>query len=73
MDALSRTDSEKLKQMTAYNLRFCVMAAVTPRKMLCVIERLSPAITVVEAATTQSRWDVICKRRERGRQRRKRL
>ena len=40
---------------TAYNERFCEMAAVTPQTILCVIERLSPAGTLVEAATSQSR------------------
>ena len=43
---------------TAYNMRFCEMAAVTPQTILCEIERLSPAASVVEAATSQSRWDV---------------
>ena len=52
--------------MPADNLRFCVMAAVTPHKRKCVNEIEYPATTVVEAATTQSRWDVICKPRKRG-------
>jgi hypothetical protein len=34
------------------------MAAVTPQTILCGIERLSPAGTFVEAATSPSRWDV---------------
>jgi len=42
----------------AHNGRFCEMAAVTPQTILCEFERLSPAGTVVEAATSQSRWDV---------------
>ena len=40
------------------------MAAVSPQTILCGIERLSPAGSVVEAATSQSRWDVNCKRCE---------
>jgi len=48
------------------NGRFCEMAAVTPQTILWEIERYYPAATVVEAATSQSRWDVRCKRRERG-------
>jgi len=52
----------------AYNGRFGVMAAVAPQTILCGNERLYPAGSVVEAATTPSRWDVVCKRRERGRQ-----
>ena len=42
----------------ADNGRFCEMAAVTPQTILWEIERLSPAGTLVEAATSQSRWDV---------------
>jgi len=34
------------------------MAAVAPRTILCGNERLYPAGTAVEAATTPSRWDV---------------
>ena len=45
----------------ADNGRFCEMAAVTPKTILWEIERLSPAGSVVEAATSQSRWDVTCK------------
>jgi len=47
----------------ADNGRFCEMAAVTPQTILWEIERLSPAASVVEAATSQSRWDVGRKRR----------
>ena len=47
--------------MPAHNVRFGVMAAVTPRKRQWEIERLYPAGRVVEAATTPSRWDVGCK------------
>ena len=46
--------------MPAYNERFCEMAAVTPQTILCEIERLSPAGSVVEAATSQSRQNVAC-------------
>jgi len=47
----------------AGNGRFCEMAAVTPQTILCEIERYYPAGTFVEAATSQSRWDVSGKRR----------
>ena len=50
------------KEKTASNGRFGVMAAVAPRKRQCGFETLSPAGTVVEAATTPSRWDVSGKR-----------
>ena len=43
---------------TAYNGRFGVMAAVAPQTILCGNERLYPAGSSVEAATTPSRWDV---------------
>jgi hypothetical protein len=46
---------------TAYNGRFCEMAAVAPQTILWEFERLYPAAGVVEAATSQSRWDVGCK------------
>jgi len=39
------------------------MAAVVPQKRQCEFEALYPAATVVEAATTPSRWDVICQTR----------
>jgi len=38
------------------------MAALTPQTILWEIERLSPAGTLVEAATSQSRLDVARKR-----------
>ena len=38
-----------------HNERFGVMAAVTPQTILYRFERLSPAVSVVEAATTPSR------------------
>ena len=45
---------------TSANERFCEMAALTPQTILCGNERLSPAGSVVEAATSQSRRDVTC-------------
>ena len=33
---------------TAYNMRFCKMAAVTPQTILCEIERYYPAASVVK-------------------------
>ena len=42
------------------NGRFDVMAAVTPQTILCGNERLYPAGSSVEAATTPNRWDVKC-------------
>ena len=48
--------------MPACNERFCEMAAVTPQTILREIERLSPAGTFVEAATSQSRQNVVRKR-----------
>ena len=44
---------------TAANGRFCKMAAVTPQTILYKFARYYPAASVVEAATSQSRWDVI--------------
>jgi len=52
----------KQQMMPAANVRFGVMAAVAPRTILCGNERLYPAGSLVEAATTPSRWDVVCKR-----------
>ena len=46
----------------AANGRFCEMAALTPQTILWEIERYYPAASVVEAATSQSRWDVIRQR-----------
>ena len=43
---------------TAYNMRFGATAAVAPRKRQCRCESLYPAGSLVEAATTPSRWDV---------------
>jgi len=44
----------------SHNMRFGVMAAVAPQTILCGNERLYPAGSLVEAATTPSRWDVGC-------------
>ena len=52
----------------AANGRFGVMAAVPPRTILCGKESLYPAGNSVGAATTPSRWDVVCKRQKRGRE-----
>ena len=46
-------------QHTAYNGRFGVMAAVAPQKRQCKLTRKYPAGSLVEAATTPSRWDVV--------------
>jgi hypothetical protein len=42
---------------TAYNVRFCEMAAVIPQKEQCLIANFYPAAISVEAATSQSRRD----------------
>ena len=47
-----------MKKTTTDNGRLGVMAAVTPRKVQCKFETLYPAGSVVETATTPSRWDV---------------
>ena len=49
---MTKTNIER----AAGNGRFCEMAAVTPQTILWKIERLSPAGTLVEAATSQSRF-----------------
>ena len=47
------------RKMPADNGRFGVMAAVAPQKRQCENERLYPAGSLVEAATTTpSCWDV---------------
>ena len=46
--------------MPAPNGRFGVMAAGSPQKRQCKFESLYPAGSLVEAATTPSRWDVSC-------------
>jgi len=53
---------DKEKKMPALNGRFGVMAAVAPQTRQCKFGSLYPAGSLVEAATTPSRWDVICKR-----------
>ena len=50
-----------MKRTPAPNGRFGVMAAVAPQTILCGNERLHPAGSSVEAATTPSRWDVSSK------------
>ena len=50
-----------MMKMPADNGRFGVMAAVAPQKRQCKFGSLYPAGAVVEAATTPSRWDVVCK------------
>jgi len=52
--------SKSVWDATAANERFCEMAAATPQTILWEIERLSPAGTLVEAATSQSRLGVVC-------------
>jgi len=44
----------------APNGRFCEIAAVAPLERQCKLENYYPARTFVEAATSQSRWDVRC-------------
>ena len=48
---------------TAHNERFCVIAAVTPQIMQWELASYYPAENSVVAATTQSRYYVMCKRR----------
>ena len=49
--------------MPADNEHIGKIAAVAPQTILCVIARLSPAASVVKAATSPSRRHVTCKRR----------
>jgi len=51
-------NNDNQRRTPADNGRFGVMAAVAPQKRQCKIETLYPAGSVVEAATTPSRWDV---------------
>jgi hypothetical protein len=44
--------------------RFCEIATLTPQTILYKFARYYPAGTAVNAATSQSRWDVVCKRGE---------
>ena len=53
-------NNDNQRRTPADNGRFGVMAAVTPQKRQCKFETLYPAGTVVEAATTPSRRDVVC-------------
>jgi hypothetical protein len=50
------------RNATDYNGWLCEMAAVIPQKGQCIIAREHPAASVGEAATSQSRLDVTCKR-----------
>jgi len=59
---MAELDRKRMWEATAANERFCEMAAVTPQTILWEFQRLYPAGSVVEAATSQSRWDVRCKR-----------
>ena len=52
-------ENGKYKKMPAPNERFGVMEAVRPQKRQCEIETLYPAGTVVEAAATPNRSDVV--------------
>ena len=52
--------NETRDKRAADNGRFGVMAALAPQKRQCKFERLYPAGSVVEAATTPSRLDVGC-------------
>ena len=47
----------------SFNGRFGVMAAVLPQTRQCKFESLYPAESLVKAATTPSRWDVMCNAR----------
>jgi len=49
----------------------CKITALTPQKMQCEFENYYPAgtLNISEAATSPSRWDLVCKRRESGGQR----
>jgi len=53
---------EKNSDKTASNERFCVIAAVSPQIMQWKLASYYPAGSSVEAATTQSRHHVMCKR-----------
>jgi hypothetical protein len=54
---------ENRKNCQRLTRRFCEMAAVTPQKRQCKFASAYPAASLVEAATSQSRWDVSGKRR----------
>ena len=55
-------EKRNMWQRPAANMRFGVMAAVPPQTILCGNERLYSAGSLVEAATTPSRWDVMRQR-----------
>ena len=46
--------------MPAHNGRFGASGGVAPQKVQWELELLSPAGTFVVAATSPSRWDVVC-------------
>jgi hypothetical protein len=50
------------ERSTASNGRFHASGAVTPQTILWKFARYYPAASLVEAATSQSRWDVARKR-----------
>jgi hypothetical protein len=52
-----------MNNKTTDNERFCVIAAVSPQIMQWKLASYYPAGSSVEAATTQSRHHVMCKRR----------
>ena len=51
-------DFYRRTKMAADNVRFGASGAVTPQTILYEIARYYPAASLVEAATSQSRWDV---------------
>ena len=55
------TEKKKISawNATAYNERFCVIAAVNPQIMQCELANYYPAGSSVEAATAPSRHHVI--------------
>jgi len=59
----AKFDRKREWEATAGNERFCVIAAVSPQIMQCKLASYYPAGSSVEAATTQSRHHVTCKRR----------
>jgi len=58
-----RRIDRKIMKTPAPNERFCVIAAVLPQIMQWELASYYPAASSVEAATSQSRLDVMCKRR----------
>jgi len=51
-------DNVIMRRTPAVNERFCVIAAVSPQIMQCILASYYPAGSSVEAATTQSRDNV---------------